>query len=133
MRLSINLHRALLPALTVALALAGGSYIVGIPIASEAKAQPSSCYKTFWPGGRAVEIEACEYQGGGSGYTILRNNTGRDMYVCWTLHYGNGRSFKGCNFRLNARDEARSSCHSCSFKNGGGLVNVTWREVKPAN
>lgn len=126
-------RRVLLPALTAALAIGSGAYVTGIPVASKAQAQSSSCYATYWPNGRAVEIEGCEYTDGGSGYTILRNNTDRDMSVCWTLHYGNGRSAKGCNFRVRAHQEAKSSCHQCSHKNGGGLVDVTWREVKPSN
>ena len=99
--------------------------------AAPALAQSSSCYRSFWPSGREVEIEACEYNQGTSGYTVLRNNSRRDMYVCWTFHYGNGREFKGCNFRIRAGEEAKSSCSYCNRKNGG-LTRVTWRTVKPA-
>ncbi|QDX27635.1 hypothetical protein FPZ54_17555 [Sphingomonas suaedae] len=100
--------------------------------AAPAVAQASTCYRTFWPSGREVEIEACEYNQGTSGFTILRNTSRRDMHVCWTFHYGNGREFKGCNFRIRAGEEARSSCSSCNRRNGGGLTRVTWRTVKPS-
>ena len=132
MHLSINVRRTMLPALAVALTMAGGSYLTGVPIAEEAKARSSNCYATFFPSGRAVEIEACEHDGGGSGYTIMRNNTGRDMYVCWTLHFGNGTSNRGCNFRVKAHDVGESSCSSCSRQKSGGLVDVTWRKVEPS-
>lgn len=124
-------RRLLFPVLTVAMAIGGGAYFTGVPASSKAQAQSSSCYSTFWPGGRAVEIEACEYDGGGSGYTILRNNSGQDMSVCWTLHFGNGESSRGCHSGFRAHAEAESSCYRCSHKNGGGLVDVTWRKVEP--
>lgn len=127
-------RKFLFSVLSFALAIGGGSYVAGVPLASEAQAlQPSSCYRTFWPSGRAVEIEACEYsQNSTSGYTILRNNSGRDMHVCWTLHYADGTTAGGCNFRIRARQEAKSSCSPCSRKRAG-VVDVTWRTVKPSS
>lgn len=124
-------RRFFFSALTLAVVLAGAGYTTGIPVASEARAQPSSCYRTFWPNGRAVEMEACEYEGGGSGYTILRNNTNRDMSVCWTLHFNNGRSSRACKLVVRSREESKGSCYLCSHKNSGGLVNITWRKVEP--
>lgn len=126
----INTLLGIMAAAATALPIAAG-----MPPAAAAApaAQGSECYRTFWPSGHQVEISACEYGGGStSGYTVLRNRTNRDMYVCWTLHYGNGREFKGCNFRVRPGDEARSSCYSCNRRQGG-LKDVTWRTVKPSD
>ena len=111
---------------------AGGVATLPVIGASPAAAQGSSCYRTFWPNGREVAIEACEYGQGTSGYTILRNNSRRDMHVCWTFHFGNGRESRGCNLRIRAGEEARASCFLCNGKSGGRLTRVTWRTVKPA-
>lgn len=98
-----------------------------------AQAQSSNCYETFWPSGHAVEIEACEYSGGStSGYTILRNLSGQNIDVCWTLHFRNGRSDRGCHSGLRAGTEAKSSCYSCNRNSGGPVESVSWRSVRPS-
>lgn len=117
----------------VAMVTLGSTAPLPIIGAGPANAQSSTCYKTFWPNGRDVEIEACDYNQGTSGFTILRNNTRRDIHVCWTLHHGNGRDSRGCNFRVRAGQETRSSCAWCNRRSAGGLVRVTWRTVKPAS
>jgi hypothetical protein len=90
------------------------------------------CYRTFWPGGRELELDACEHPGGGSGFIAMRNVSRRDIHVCYTLHFGDGTQSRGCNFRVRAGTEGKSSCAQCSRKRTGGLVKVTWRTVKPA-
>lgn len=121
-----------LKAMLIAAAVVLSSGAVPTPFTVDAAvAQPSSCYTTFWPSrGRVVEIDACDYDSGGSGYIVLRNLTRDDLSVCWTLHFADGSTSDGCRSRLAAGDESRSSCSSCSRKKTGGVRTVTWRKVE---
>ncbi|WP_308912055.1 hypothetical protein [Pseudokordiimonas caeni] len=103
---------------------------VAVPVAG-ASAQASTCYSTFWPSGnRVVEIDTCDYNNGGSGYIVKANVSNRTIDLCWTLHFDDGSTEKGCHFALHPGEESASSCHRCSRKKSGGVVDVTFRKVE---
>lgn len=104
--------------------------------APPAKAQINDhCYRTFWPTSvPGIKIHACEYGGNDkSGYTVETNDTNRAYDVCYTLHFGNGKTFKGCDINSKPGEEWQSGCYYCNRQSGnGGLVDVDWRKVEPS-
>ena len=56
-----------------------------------------------------IEMESCVYSSGGSGYMKFKNTGSRDVKMCWTLNYRDGRTSKGCKLRFKGYDTTRSS------------------------
>lgn len=94
--------------------------------------QLKGCYRSFHPTRqKQVILTACEREGGGSGFYRLENRTDQPLDVCWRLHYRDGTTTKReCHSGLKPGQNASSSCYSCSRKNTGGVVRVTWEKVQ---
>ena len=97
--------------------------IVGL--AGESRAQPSNCYNEwqFTSGGRVVvEISACEYTRGGSGFYRVEHLGRETARVCWTLLFRNGREDRSCYASMPPGRVSQGSCFSCNRGGDSGGV-----------
>lgn len=95
--------------------------------------QKYDCYTRFYTDAHPdVSIYTCNRKSGSSGVYVLSNLTDRDLHLCWTLVFNNGKESKGCNSRLRAGEESTSACYACNTGNNG-VKRVVWRRIDPAN
>lgn len=105
----------------------------GVLISGAAWAPPAlanNCSKWTWDNENRFEMSLCERSSGGSGYYILHNLTDRTLSVCWTIHFQNGKSSKGCRSSLEPREDSSASCYNCAPRNGGGITGVDLRKIE---
>ena len=95
--------------------------------------QEYDCYTRFYTDAYPdVSIFTCNRKSGSSGVYVLSNLTGRDLHLCWTLVFNDGRESKGCNSRLRAGEESASACYACNTGNNG-VKRVIWHRIDPAD
>ena len=67
------------------------------------------CYNTFYWDNIPVEMTPCLYSSGGSGYIVFENLSNKDIEICWTIHYYDGYTNRGCKYRFKGNDKSHSS------------------------
>ena len=76
---------------------------------------PASIYaddcKTWNWNNNIITMETCANSSGSSGYLVVRNNTSKDINVCWRITYENGKESTGCKARLIGYAEEHSSAY----------------------
>lgn len=66
-----------------------------------------------------VQMAACSYPNGGSGYVQITNNGNQEANICWIVVYNSGRQQRSCYTGMPAGEVHEASCASCGSKNGG--------------
>lgn len=59
-----------------------------------------------------ITMNTCANSIGKSGYLVKKNNSPRDVKLCWEVTFENGKIKKRCQSKLKAYQESRSSSYS---------------------
>jgi len=92
-------------------------------------AKADDCKTWKWHEHPGFTMKTCEYSSGGSGYTSISHNYKKDITICWTLTFADGRTSKGCHNHFDG-EESSSSCFRCAKKNSGGVTKIALTKFK---
>lgn len=56
-----------------------------------------------------ITMKTCANEVGKSGYLVKKNDSSKDVKLCWEITYENGKKKKRCQSRLRGNQESRSS------------------------